>query len=66
MQTDLAARLLRNEKQVTAAQERHPLNSIGQAEDGAALASFLLQPSARWMTGQIIGLDGGMSAVRKL
>lgn len=66
MQTDLAARLLRNEKQITAAQERHPLNSIGQAEDGAALASFLLQPSSRWITGQIIGIDGGMSAVRKL
>lgn len=66
MQTDLAARLLRNEKQITAAQERHPLNSIGQAEDGAALASFLLQPSSRWITGQIIGLDGGLSAVRKL
>lgn len=66
MQTDLAARLLRNEKQITAAEERHPLNRIGQAEDGAALASFLLQPSSGWMTGQIIGLDGGMSAVRKL
>lgn len=66
IQTELAARLLRNEKQITAAQERHPLNSIGQAEDGAALASFLLQPSSRWMTGQIIGIDGGMSAVRKL
>ncbi|MGH1339583.1 MAG: SDR family NAD(P)-dependent oxidoreductase [Aureispira sp.] len=66
MQTDLAARLLRNEKQITAAQQRHPLNSIGQAEDGAALASFLLQPSSRWITGQIIGLDGGMSAIRKL
>ncbi len=66
MQTELAARLLRNEKQITAAEERHPLNRIGQAEDGAALASFLLQPSSGWITGQIIGLDGGMSAVRKL
>jgi NAD(P)-dependent dehydrogenase (short-subunit alcohol dehydrogenase family) len=66
MQTDLAARLLRNDKQITAAQERHPLQKIGQAEDGAALAAFLLQPTASWITGQIIGLDGGMSAVRKL
>lgn len=66
MQTDLAARLLRNEKQVAAAEARHPLNTIGQAEDGALLASFLLQPSSRWITGQIIALDGGMSTVRKL
>ena len=64
--TDLAARLLRSEKQVEAAQHRHPLQRIGQAEDAAALAAFLLQPTSGWITGQIIGLDGGMSAVRKL
>ena len=64
--TDLAARLLRSDKQAEAAAERHPLKRIGQAEDAAALAAFLLQPSAGWMTGQIVGLDGGMSAIRKL
>lgn len=64
--TDLAARLLRNDKQVEAAEERHPLKRIGQAEDAAALAAFLLQPSSGWITGQIVGLDGGMSSIRKL
>lgn len=66
VETDLASRLLRSDKQVEAAQERHPLQRIGQAEDAAALAAFLLQPSAGWITGQIVGLDGGMSAIRKL
>lgn len=64
--TDLASRLLRNEKQLEAAQHRHPLQRIGHSEDGAALAAFLLQPQAGWITGQIIGLDGGMSTIRKL
>lgn len=64
--TDLAARLLRSDKQVEAAEQRHPLQRIGQAEDAAALAAFLVQPAAGWITGQIVGLDGGMSAIRKL
>lgn len=64
--TDLAARLLRSDKQVEAAEQRHPLKRIGQAEDAAALAAFLVQPCSSWITGQIIGLDGGMSAIRKL
>jgi NAD(P)-dependent dehydrogenase (short-subunit alcohol dehydrogenase family) len=65
-ETDLAARLLRNEKQLAAAAGRHPLARIGQASDSADLAVFLLQSTSSWMTGQIIALDGGMSAIRKL
>lgn len=64
--TDLAARLLRNEKQLEAAAARHPLARIGQISDAAQLAAFLLQSTSSWMTGQIIALDGGMSAIRKL
>lgn len=65
-ETDLAARLLRNDKQVEAAEARHPLARIGQASDAAELSVFLLESTASWITGQIIGLDGGMSAIRKL
>ncbi|WP_052595072.1 SDR family NAD(P)-dependent oxidoreductase [Aureispira sp. CCB-QB1] len=65
-ETDLAARLLRNDKQVAAAEERHPLARIGQPLDAAQLTVFLLQNTSSWMTGQIIALDGGMSAIRKL
>lgn len=64
--TDLAARLLRNEKQQEAAAARHPLARIGQASDAAELTAFLLQSTSSWITGQIIALDGGMSAIRKL
>ncbi|MFT5645558.1 MAG: 3-oxoacyl-[acyl-carrier protein] reductase [Aureispira sp.] len=65
-ETDLAARLLRNEKQLEAAAARHPLARIGQASDAAELAAFLLESTSSWMTGQVIALDGGMSAIRKL
>lgn len=64
--TELAARLLRNEKQLEAAEARHPLARIGQASDAAELATFLLELKSSWITGQIIALDGGMSSIRKL
>lgn len=65
-QTDLAARLLRNEKQIESANERHPLNKIGQPTDVAQLATFLVTDASSWMTGQVIGLDGGMGAIKKI
>jgi len=43
--------------------ERHPLKRIGKAEDIANLVSFLLSNKSNWMTGQILGLDGGLSTL---
>jgi NAD(P)-dependent dehydrogenase (short-subunit alcohol dehydrogenase family) len=43
--------------------ERHPLKRVGQPEDIANIAGFLLSDNSTWMTGQIIGVDGGMSTL---
>ena len=40
--------------------ERIPLNSLGQPEDIAEAALFLASPSARYITGQVLTVDGGM------
>ncbi|HAV64445.1 MAG TPA: 3-oxoacyl-ACP reductase [Verrucomicrobiales bacterium] len=37
-----------------------PLNSFGQAEDIASAATFLAGPGARYITGQVLTVDGGM------
>ncbi len=44
-------------------EKMHPLGRLGRSEDVAALLAWLLGPESSWMTGQIIGLDGGMSSI---
>ncbi len=62
--TPLAARLLSNEERTQSSRERHPLRQIGQPDDVAAAALFLLGDQSGWITGQVWGVDGGLSAVR--
>ena len=62
--TPLAAALTGNEAMATAIAQLHPLQRLGEARDSAALAAFLLSNDASWITGQIIGVDGGRSRLR--
>jgi NAD(P)-dependent dehydrogenase (short-subunit alcohol dehydrogenase family) len=43
----------------------HALQRLGTPEDIAGLASVLVSPEAGWITGQVIGVTGGRSALRK-
>lgn len=62
--TPLAERLLSTNQKRDAMAQRHPLKRIGQVEDIASIAEFLLSDHSGWITGQVIGVDGGMSAIR--
>ena len=62
--TPLAARLVSSDQKRAAMAERHPLKRIGTIDDIASAAAFLLSDSSGWITGQVIGIDGGMSAIR--
>ncbi|CAM3279517.1 SDR family NAD(P)-dependent oxidoreductase [Aquirufa ecclesiirivi] len=63
-QTPLAQNLLSTPEKVEAGGKRHPLGRVGQAEDVANLAAFLLKPENSWITGQVIGVDGGIGSLR--
>lgn len=64
--TPLAAKLLSSEEKKKASGDRHPLKRVGEAIDIAHMANFLLSDEARWITGQILRVDGGMSTLRIL
>ncbi|WP_010181665.1 SDR family NAD(P)-dependent oxidoreductase [Aquimarina agarilytica] len=61
--TPLAKRLVSNEAKIEKMNERHPLKRIGQSEDIAHMASFLLSDKSSWITGQVMGVDGGTSTL---
>src|SRR3954464_3114542 len=44
--------------------ENTPMEDVGEPEDVASLARFLVGPDSRWVTGQIINVDGGHSLRR--
>jgi 3-oxoacyl-[acyl-carrier protein] reductase len=60
--TPMASRLLGSEARAEAAAERHPLKRVGEPAEVAAAGLALLDN--RWVSGQILGVDGGMSRLR--
>jgi len=42
----------------------HPIGSLGQPEDIASAIAWFLDPAQRWVTGQVLGVDGGLSRVQ--
>ena len=62
--TELAEKLLSNEKMAEGLAASHPLQRIGEPDDSAAMAAFLLGPDAGWITGQVFPVDGGRGALR--
>ena len=59
----MAGKILSNPKIAEGIAKQHPLKRVGEGYDSAALARFLLSDESSWITGQIIGVDGGRSNV---
>ena len=55
--------LLKNSKSEESIAKMHPLKRVGQGTDVANLTKFLLLKDSSWITGQIIGVDGGRSSI---
>lgn len=58
IETDMTAELKPDQRE--ALLKQIPLASFGQADDIAAMALHLASPSGRYITGQVIAVDGGM------
>ena len=64
LRTPLARSLTENEVMAKSIAGLHPIPRLGEAEDAANLAAFLLGSGSSWITGQVFPLDGGRSSLR--
>lgn len=62
--TPLAEKILSSPEKREASDKRHPMGRVGTAEDLANAALFLLSEQSSWVTGQVIGIDGGMGTLK--
>jgi 3-oxoacyl-[acyl-carrier protein] reductase len=62
--TPLATRITGNEAALKASVAMHALGRIGRPEDVASAIAWLLDPENSWITGQVIGVDGGLGSLR--
>ncbi len=62
--TPLAQNLLNSPEKRETSAKRHPLSRIGQPEDISNMITFLLSEESSWITGQVIGIDGGLRTLK--
>ena len=66
VQTQLAAKITGNEGALKASLSMHPLRRLGQPSDIASALAWLMDPEQSWVTGQILGVDGGLGSLKTL
>lgn len=66
VRTPLAARITGSEAALKTSLALHPIGRIGEPDDVAAVLELLLDPANSWITGQVVGVDGGMATLRTM
>ena len=64
VETPLSADITASERQRKASEALHPLGRLGKPAEIASAVVWLMQSEQSWLTGQVIGVDGGLSALR--
>lgn len=64
VETPMTERITSNEASLKASIAMHALGRIGQPNDIASAIAWLLDPENAWITGQVLGVDGGLGTLR--
>jgi NAD(P)-dependent dehydrogenase (short-subunit alcohol dehydrogenase family) len=64
VRTPMTARITGNDAALKASTAMHALGRVGEPEDVASAIAWLLDPAQSWVTGQVIGVDGGLATIR--
>ncbi len=66
VQTQMTEGMTSSDAARQASIDLHPLGRLGEPEDIASLIEWLLTPENTWVSGQIFGVDGGLSTLRPM
>lgn len=64
VETKMTERLTNSELKKESIEKKHPLKKIGEPNDISNMISYLLSDKSKWITGQTIRIDGGLSVIR--
>ncbi len=64
LRTGMSRPITSNRAQMQASTDMSPLGRIGEASDVSVVIDWLLGDESRWVTGQSMAIDGGLSSVR--
>ncbi|MEM0983274.1 MAG: SDR family oxidoreductase [Planctomycetota bacterium] len=64
VETPMAEPITKNEASRKASEALHPLGRLGKPDDVAPIIDWLLSDASDWVTGQTIGVDGGLATIK--
>ena len=64
MDSKMSEKILSSVSAREVSKNMHPISKIGDADDILPVIKWLLSPDAKWVTGQTIHVDGGLSTVK--
>ena len=64
MDSKMSEKILSSDAAREVSKNMHPISKIGDADDILPVVKWLLSPDAKWVTGQTIHVDGGLSTVK--
>lgn len=63
VQSEMTKQFWQSDQARSMSEAMNPMSRLGEPEDIASCLAWLIDPANSWVTGQVIGVDGGMSSV---